>query len=106
MQRIKTVFFFLTGLIAGAALLWLAAQSNAVLGGWLLQQWLGSTPQREVARFVAAVAAQNGQEAAARWEVDDNNAADSELRQRHEAVITRLLADHISPDYLILDTEW
>jgi hypothetical protein len=107
-RRFGFVIVFLAGVIVGMIGLWLTIQNNIELRYFLLEQPAVDQPQAEIKNFVQAIVRQDSASAVQLWEISDDSplGSQSDLAKRREEVISTLISEGISPDYMILHVEW
>ena len=108
LRKVGFIFIFLAGVVIGASGLWLVVQNNAELRYYLLEQPIGNQPHTKVSDFVQAIVRKDNASALQLWEIYDDSPSgtQTELVKRREDVISHLIAEGISPDYLVLHVEW
>ena len=108
LRKVGFISIFLVGVVTGASGLWLVVQNNTELRYYLLEQPIGNQPHTRVSDFVQAIVHHDDASALQLWEVfdDSSSGTQSGLVKRRADVISDLMAEGISPDYLVLDVEW
>ena len=108
LRRFGFVITFVLGVVTGMLGFWLIIQNNAELHYYLLAQPVANQPQAKIENFVKAIVSKDSTSAVKLWETDGISPVDlqSDLVKRREKVISDLVAEGLSPDYLVLSVEW